>query len=110
VFIASYDFKCFDKVGALHKAMLYLGARSYSLYVTHLVVFSMIGLAGSVFLSGKDLDFGLSIVFYTSLVVLSLFSTFTASELSYRYVESRYRPKGRQYARQLLTGFVSPRL
>jgi peptidoglycan/LPS O-acetylase OafA/YrhL len=110
VLIASYDFTCFGKTGALHKVMLYLGARSYSLYVTHFILFNMIGYAASLILAGKDLGFGLSIVFYISLALLSLLATFAASELSYRYVESRYRPKGRQYARQLLTGFVSPQL
>ena len=99
VLIASYDFKIFGNAGVIHKALLYFGARSYSIYVTHFILFQIIGTAGSSILSGRNMAFGVSAAYYTFLVVLSLLSTVGASELSYRYLESRYQPKGRELAR-----------
>lgn len=96
VFIASYDFKCFGNTSVIYRVLMYLGSRSYSLYVVHFIFFVMIGNVSS--------KLGLEKTMFSdfSLIILALLATFTASELSYRYVESRYRPKGRQLAKQFL--------
>lgn len=96
VFIASYDLKCFDNTSVVHKVLMYLGSRSYSLYVIHFIFFQIIGNASSNIGLQKNMFSDLS------LMILALLATFTASELSYRYVENRYRPRGHQLARELL--------
>jgi len=102
VLVASYDFACLDKAGVLHRTMLYLGSRSYSLYVTHYILFTTIGYFGARLFAGTGPSAEMSALLFTSLTLLSLVSTFVASELSYRYVEARYRPKGRQFAKRIL--------
>lgn len=102
VLIASYDFKCIGNTGVYNKIMLYLGARSYSIYVTHLILFMIIAaVAGR---SEFKMISGESMVSDISYSTLSLLVVLAASELSYRYIEKRYRPRGPHMARQLLKG------
>lgn len=102
VLIASYDFKVFRETSVLRQVLLYLGARSYSLYVAHFLLFHMLGSTAASILAGLSLSPMFTSMYHLSTAALSLLLTLAVSELSYRYVESPFRPKGRQLATQIL--------
>ena len=102
VWLASYDRDVFSTGKRYNAVMLYLGSRSYSLYLSHLVVFLTI----------KDFfdEYGLGVaqgggpvavnaLLITAGVGLSLLG----AEMTYRLVESVLRARGRVIAARLLT-------
>lgn len=101
VWLASYNGKLFS-LGRRHEQfMLYLGSRSYSLYLSHLVVY----------LTTRDLfsQFGNDLVAVVGpagvnglLVSTALGLTLLGAEVTYRFVESVSRARGRAIAANML--------
>jgi peptidoglycan/LPS O-acetylase OafA/YrhL len=101
VWLASYDGNVFAIGRRYRRLMLYFGSRSYSLYLSHLVVYLCLRDLFSHF--GGSLAAMLGPVLYYSLIVaLALGLALLGAELSYRIVESAMRPRGREIASRLL--------
>ena len=101
VWLASYDSNVFSTGSRYRRVMLYLGSRSYSLYLAHLVVF----------LTTRDLfrQFGQGFAdaagptVYTATIILVAASlTLLGAELTYRRVESVLRARGRVIAARVV--------
>lgn len=101
VWLASYDRNVFVIGPRYRRVMLYLGSRSYSLYLSHLVVF----------LSSRDLfaQFGQELATATGAagfsairLAVALGLTLLGAELTYRFVESVLRARGRGIAARVI--------
>jgi len=101
VWLASYDRNTFSIGSRYQRVMLYLGSRSYSLYLAHLVVF----------LTSRDLfgEFGQELAMATGaagfnaiMLAVALGLTLLGAELTYRFVESVLRAKGRVIAARVV--------
>ncbi len=101
VWLASYDRNIFSIGPRYRRLMLYLGSRSYSLYLSHLVVF----------LASRDLfgQFGQELAttsgaagFTAIKLAVALGLTLLGAELTYRFVESVLRARGRVIAARLV--------
>lgn len=102
VWLASFNGKLFSLGMRYEKFMLYLGSRSYSLYLAHLVVY----------MTARDLfsQFGTHLVSVLGptaanglLVSIALGITLLGAEATYQFVESVSRARGRTIAANLLT-------
>ena len=98
VFIASYDKGFFCATGVLHKLLLWLGSRSYGLYLIHVPIF----------LLSKELWFESSMMkglfhapFSPHHVFATLLLTLALSELNYRLVEAPLRRHGIDVAKKI---------
>jgi len=103
VWLASYDRNVFS-VGRLYqRTMLYIGSRSYSLYLSHLVVY--LGTRDLLGYFGKGLAATIGAAAFNTLhVVVAIGLTLLGAELTYRLVETIFRARGRVIAaRQLQT-------
>lgn len=103
VWLASYDRNVFS-VGRLYqRTMLYIGSRSYSLYLSHLVVY--LGTRDLLGYFGKGLAATIGAAAFNTLhVVVAMGLTLLGAELTYRFVETIFRARGRVIAaRQLQT-------
>lgn len=101
VWLASHDSNVFS-IGRLYqRSMLYLGSRSYSLYLSHLVVFmgtrDLLGYFGA----GLAATIGAT-AFNTLQVMVAIALTFLGAELTYRFVETVLRARGRIIAARQL--------
>ncbi len=101
VWLASYDRNIFSIGPRYRRLMLYLGSRSYSLYLSHLVVF----------LASRDLfgQFGQELAttsgaagFTAIKLAVALGLTLLGAELTYRFVESVLRARGRVIAARVV--------
>jgi peptidoglycan/LPS O-acetylase OafA/YrhL len=90
VWLASYNRQDFCIGGRYRGLMLYLGSRSYSLYLCHLVVY----------LTLRDAAGGVG---EGTLLVAGLGLTFLCGELTYRFVETVFRARGRRIAAGVAT-------
>lgn len=102
VWLASYDRNVFS-IGRLYqRTMLYLGSRSYSLYLSHLVIF--LGTRDLLGYFGTGIAATIGVGAFNALhVVVAISLTFIGAELTYRFVETVLRARGRVVAaRQLL--------
>jgi len=101
VWLASYDRDVFALGRRYRRLMLYFGSRSYSLYLSHLVVYLCLRDLFGHF--GGNLAAMLGPVMYYSLILaLAMGLALLGAELSYRLVESAMRPRGREIAARLL--------
>jgi len=96
VWIAGHDRSLLIVRGRLQGALLWLGARSYSLYLVHLVAFF---LTREVWfrLQGPSGPWQTLLYFATAAALL-----LAGAEFSYRWVERPLRLRGREYARRWL--------
>ena len=96
VWVAGHDRSVLIPGGRLRSLFVWLGARSYSLYLTHLVAFF---LTREIWfrLGGVQGDARTVLYFATAALLL-----LACSELSYSLVESPMRRKGREIARRWL--------
>lgn len=101
VWLASFNGKLFSLGKRYDQIMLSLGSRSYSLYLSHLVVYMTV----------RDLfhQFGTDLVLLVGtaaanglLVSISLALTLLGAEATYQFVESGSRARGRAIAANLL--------
>lgn len=102
VWLASYDKRHFGRSIGFRKVMMYIGSRSYALYISHLTLFIAISLLwDAVFGKNATSEFNKGLI--NIVVLLIAFSmTFVLSEFTYRFVELRYRNKGRKLAAEYL--------
>jgi peptidoglycan/LPS O-acetylase OafA/YrhL len=101
VWLASYDRDIFAIGGRYRRLMLYFGSRSYSLYLSHLVVYLCVRDLFDHF--GGNLAATLGPVLYYGLILaLALGLAMLGAELCYRKVESVMRPRGREIAARML--------
>jgi len=102
VWLASYDKNVVALGGRYRRTLLYLGSRSYSLYLSHLVVY--LGTRDLLGYFGQDLASTIGGAAFNLLHILIAVSlTLLGAELTYRFVETVLRAKGRAIAsRQLL--------
>ncbi|QJW55504.1 O-acetyltransferase OatA [Serratia plymuthica] len=89
VLIASMNINVFSSNMIVRKVCDYIGSRSYSIYLTHVV---MISVVKSIFFN-EHTDFSL----YMELTYISLFLALTLifSELNYRFIEVPFRKYGK---------------
>ena len=101
VWLASYDRKVFS-IGRLYqRTMLYIGSRSYSLYLSHLVVY--LGTRDLLGYFGEGLAASIGTTAFNTLhVVVAIGLTFLGAELTYRFVETVLRARGRVIAARQL--------
>jgi peptidoglycan/LPS O-acetylase OafA/YrhL len=90
VFTASFDQGYLLPPGAIRSALVYVGARSYSLYVIHIPASHL----DSFLKSSAGIKSGFADVFYFALL-------FGLVELNYRFWEMPMREKGKRIARTL---------
>lgn len=101
VWLASYDRDVFALGGRYRRTMLYLGSRSYSLYLSHLVVY--LGTRDLLGYFGQDLAATIGAAAFNLLHIGIAFSlTLLGAELTYRFVETVLRAKGRAIASRQL--------
>ncbi len=97
VWLASYNKGLFGGYQPYRRLMLYLGARSYSLYVSHLIIFYILNrllvLSGLIELVAESGAIANYVVMIISLVLVLVLS-----EVNYRFVEEGLRDRGRQIA------------
>ncbi len=102
VWLASYGNGIF-KWGKLYsKVMLYIGGRSYSLYLSHLIIFFIVKKCYELWVEGTSNqyeEFSVNVF----MVCVSLLLAFFMSELTYRFVEVVYRRKGRRIAERIVS-------
>jgi peptidoglycan/LPS O-acetylase OafA/YrhL len=101
VWLASYDRNVFSIGRRYQVIMLYLGSRSYSLYLSHLVVYLTVQALFSQFGQGLAAAAGPA---GSKLLLVSVAAglTLLAAELTYRGVESAVRARGRVIAARLV--------
>ena len=102
VWLASYDRDVFSTGQRYSAVMLYLGSRSYSLYLSHLVVFLSIRDFFSEYGAGFA-QAGGPVAVNVLLITLGVGLSLLGAELTYRLVESALRARGRVIAARLLT-------
>ena len=102
VALASFDFPAFRPRSLLYRTLLYLGSRSYALYVCHFLLFYAIGKTVGAMLHSTELGPVAETITYTILVSFALALVVMASEVSYRLIESPYRPRGIELAKRVL--------
>lgn len=101
VLLASFEFMPLDATKPVTRFMLYLGSRSYGLYVVHLIVFEIIGEARRWYNPGiADVIWQHS--YDWLLIVVAIALTFYLAELNFRKIETPWREKGRVISRRLL--------
>lgn len=98
VFVASYDKSYFMKDGRFRNFMAYIGERSYSIYLTHMIC--MLFIKEVYVRSYQALPTSGGTPFF--LGICSILLTLAASEVSYRYIETPLRKKGRLVADNFL--------
>tara|TARA_R110001599_G_scaffold353463_1_gene593083 strand:- start:134740 stop:135915 length:1176 start_codon:yes stop_codon:yes gene_type:complete len=101
VWLASYDRNVFTIGRRYRRIMLYLGSRSYSLYLAHLVMY--LGTRDLLGYFGQGLSATIGPAAFNILHVgIALSLTLLGAELTYRFVETVLRAKGRIIAARQL--------
>jgi len=96
VWIASYDRDYLMAPGRLKRLMLWFGARSYALYLIHMLVLAICYEFARRAL-GKPLT-QVSPAYGVAMLAATAALTFAAAEFNYRYIESPLRARGRRIA------------
>lgn len=102
VFLAIRYNRGFPDSLALRRILLYVGSRSYALYIFHLMVFHMTAKAWQYLFSAMRFTPAGERMINGLMIVLSVAATAVLSELVYRYVEHTYRVKGRHLAQRFI--------
>lgn len=101
VWLAAYDREVFTLGERYRRIMLYLGSRSYSLYLSHLVVY--LGTRDLLGYFGQGLAATVGAAAFNLLHIgIALSLTLLGAELTYRFVETVLRAKGRAIAARQL--------
>lgn len=103
VWVASYDLNLFAVGTRFRQVMMYIGSRSYSIYLAHFVIYNMVNHYARMFAEHFESQWLNDIYFNALVVTVGLVLTFIASEFTYRVVESGLRDKGRYFARKILS-------
>jgi len=103
VWLATYDEGVFCLGRRYGQLMLYLGSRSYSLYLCHLVVYLSLRDLVGYYSPGLALQLGRG-GHAMLLIVTAVGITLACSELTYRYIETVFRARGRKLAVRVARG------
>lgn len=103
VFLAVRNEACFGTWLPYRRLMLYIGSRSYSIYITHLIVFTMARHSWSVIFGDAAFSGVEKKLANMAIVILSLVTIMILSEITYRTIELRFRLKGKELAKQYLS-------
>ena len=87
----------------INKLLLYVGSRSYALYVVHLLFFWLIGEARELYDPGFT-EIAARHVWDWFLCLVATLATFVAAEWNYRLVEVPWRQRGRAISKRMLAG------
>ncbi len=104
IFLAVRSEKSFGIWPPCRNLMLYIGSRSYSIYITHLIVFWIIRQLWSEIYGGMQFSDIQKMLVNIAIVVLSLAIIIAVSEITYRIIELKFRLKGKELAKGYLTG------
>lgn len=105
VFVASFDMGYLINKGLFRNILVYIGERSYSMYLTHLICISLTRDVYILLYGGLPIDIEESVV----LILISFVLIFILSEFSYRFVESSLREKGRRISVDWIDKHVNQR-
>lgn len=101
VLLASLQFYTINYGNPVIKALLYVGSRSYAIYVIHLILFMAIGLSREWYDPGIS-GSGAQLFYDWALIALGVILTFILSEWNYRKIEGPWRAKGRLLSDRML--------
>lgn len=101
VLFASFEFLAIDKSRTIDKIFLYIGSRSYAIYITHMIVILLIGRLNTFYDPGIE-SVPLQHLFDWMLCAIALAITLVLSELNYRKIEVPWREKGREISKRML--------
>ena len=105
VFIASYDRDYIMAKGPAKRALMWVGSRSYAIYVIHIPAFY---LSREIwFLIGNPASPKFNSAYLDQLVVTAVILIALLSELNYRFIELPLRQKGRHISRQFESRHMS---
>lgn len=97
VWLASLDRNYFALPAQLQRAMLWIGSRSYAIYLVHIPAFSLTQEIWYRLRGTKEFDASYTWAFTITVSLLVL----VASELNYRWVEAPLRRQGAQLAKRI---------
>lgn len=98
VLFAAQNRRHFGPWPRYRKWMLYIGSRSYSLYIAHMIVFYLVKRLWNVSFGGihfSDMDKRIANI---AVVIAALGISAVMAEVTYRLIELKFRLKGRQLA------------
>ena len=98
VFIASYDRDYIMRKGHAKKVLMWVGSRSYAIYVIHIPAFFMTREIW--FLIGNPTSPNFNPAYLDQLIITAGSLTLLLSELNYRFIELPLRLKGRDISRK----------
>ena len=98
VFIASYDRDYIMRKGPLKKVLMWVGSRSYAIYVIHIPAFYMSREIW--FLISNPTSPKFNPAYLDQLVITATILIFLLAELNYRFIELPLRLKGRKISRE----------
>lgn len=101
VWIASYNRDYFCRGPAMKKAMLWIGSRSYAIYLVHIPVFFLIREAASRIgvSDARESPYSLAIYAAAATILIGVFA-----DATYRLVDSPFRKTGKALANRIRTG------
>ena len=102
VFLASLEVRPV-RDNRINKLLLYVGSRSYALYVVHMIFFWLIGEARELYDPGFT-EIAARHVWDWFLCLVATLATFVAAEWNYRLVEVPWRQRGRAISKRMLAG------
>jgi peptidoglycan/LPS O-acetylase OafA/YrhL len=102
VLFASFEVREVNRKYWCNRAMLYLGSRSYGIYIIHLIIFYVISRVDSLFsIPLANTNQSMAVNALLGFVALSL--TMLLAELNYRIIENPWRIRGRKISTRLLS-------
>jgi peptidoglycan/LPS O-acetylase OafA/YrhL len=101
VWAGSYDRGYVMRDSPVRKVLVWVGARSYAMYLIHLLALN-VSLETFARLAGKPLS-QVSPLYGIATLATAAVLTFVAAELNFRYVETPLRRRGRQIAARIAT-------
>ncbi len=91
----------------INKMLLYVGSRSYALYVVHMLFFWLIGATRELY-DPELTNIAAQHSWDWFLCLVATLATFVAAEWNYRYVEVPWRKRGREISSRMLAGNSAP--
>lgn len=101
VLFASFEYGVIAKEKLYYKVMLYIGSRSYAIYITHLIVFAIVEDLNSTYDPGFS-SAGAQILFDGCLCLVAMTICWIVSEWNFRFIERPWRLRGREISARIL--------
>ncbi len=103
VFLAARTEKSFGTWLPYRRLMLYMGSRSYSLYIIHLIIYGMVRYLWSVLFGDMPFSEVDKMLINITIVIFSLIIILFASEITYQIIELKFRLRGRELAKSYVS-------